>query len=60
MNAETVESYATQGLRLWATGKDGHDSICPCLICSDVRKYLGWPELNFPASVLLNEGKAAS
>lgn len=41
MSDETVPTYATRGLRLWAefNGKHGHK--CPCLICGDTREYLG-------------------
>ena len=41
MSGETVESYATRGLRLWADPSSGHGHKCPDLICADTREYLG-------------------
>lgn len=41
MSDETVPTYATLGLRLWAYPSSGHGHKCPCLICGDTREYLG-------------------
>ena len=35
-----VPSYASRGLRLWATFNSRHGRDCPCLICADTRVFL--------------------
>lgn len=56
----SVTSYATQGLRLWADPRSPHGDECPCLICADVRAYLGAPPLiGTPAPAAQREERAS-
>lgn len=43
--SETVPSYATIGLRLWAASKAPHGPGHDCLICADTRAYLDEPRV---------------
>ena len=45
MAAETVESYADVARDLWMGRINDHGSLCPCLVCSDYRAFLNWPEV---------------
>lgn len=45
MTAETGESYADVARDLWMGRINDHGSLCPCLVCSDYRAFLNWPEV---------------
>jgi hypothetical protein len=43
--ADLVDDYHGIGLRLWHGKVGQHGPLHRCLICGDVRRYLGWPPL---------------
>jgi hypothetical protein len=43
--AELVDDYHGIGLRLWHGKVGQHGPLHKCIVCADLRGYLGWPPL---------------
>lgn len=64
MAGESVKSYAGMGHLVWVQDTDGHGRECACLVCADLREWLGVQPLDGmlrPERIeLTDEGRAAS